>query len=81
MLNEGDVIGFVMSCRVIGLGVERALLDAVLDGAAGAEVMARIVETDRNGPVRNLYADAGFRLEDDVWRRLATPLSRADRAA
>ena len=75
VLESGEITGLVMSCRVIGLGVERALLDAVLGAVGGAEVVARIVETDRNEPVRNLYADAGFRSEDGVWR-LAAPLRK-----
>ncbi len=75
VLEGYEITGFVMSCRVIGLGVERALLAAVLD-ASGASLVARIVETDRNGPVRNLYADAGFHCEDGVWRR-SLPLRRA----
>ena len=69
VLDGCEIAGLVMSCRVIGLGVERALLDAVLDALSGTEAVARIVATDRNGPVRNLYADAGFRLQDGVWRR------------
>ena len=77
VLEDGEIAGLVMSCRVIGLGVEAGLLDAVLQAAGEAEVVARIVETDRNGPVRNLYADAGFRLRDGVWRHDRAPLRRA----
>ena len=76
VMEAGEITGLVMSCRVIGLGVEAALLDAVI-GAGGADIVARIVETDRNGPVRNLYADAGFHLREGVWRRSPAPLRRA----
>ena len=69
VVEDGEITGFVMSCRVLGLGVERALLDAVLAAGGNADLIARIVETDRNGPVRNLYADAGFHGEDGLWRR------------
>ena len=35
------------------------------------EVVARIVETPRNGPVRNLYRDGGFSPQaDGSWRRV-----------
>jgi FkbH-like protein len=72
--DGGEIAGFVMSCRVIGLGVERALLARVL--AEGGELVGRIVPTARNGPVRNLYADAGFApAEDGAWRAPALRLA------
>ena len=79
VLDGGEIAGLAMSCRVIGLGVEAALLQAALDAAAPRhdEAWARIVETERNGPVRNLYADAGFHLHDGVWRTSTARLSRA----
>ena len=76
VLHAGEIIAFVMSCRVIGLKVETRFLAHLLAGAEG-EVAARIVPTDRNGPVRNLYAHNGFRLEDGVWRRAADAAVRA----
>jgi FkbH-like protein len=76
-VTEGaEIAGFVMSCRVIGLKVEQTLLAEVLGALAGrhARATARIVETPRNGRVRHLYADAGFTLDGEVWRkRLAAP--------
>ncbi len=75
VLEGPEIAGFVMSCRVIGLGVERVLLAAVLE-AGGAGLVARIVATDRNGPVRNLYADEGFHDEAGLWRR-PLPLRKA----
>ena len=79
VLEGCEIAGLVMSCRVIGLGIERALIDAVLERLAHThgEAAARIVETDRNGPVRNLYADAGFVRAGDIWRRDLQPLKRA----
>jgi FkbH-like protein len=71
-VTEGpEIAGFVMSCRVIGLKIEQALLAEVLEALAAEhpEAVARIVETARNGPVRNLYADAGFAFDGEAWRR------------
>ena len=70
-----EIAAFAMSCRVIGLGVEHRFLQCVLAALAAGheEASARIVETSRNGPVRNLYADNGFALRDGVWSR---PLER-----
>ncbi len=81
VLERGEITGLVMSCRVIGLGVERALVEAVVAAAGEAETIARIVETDRNGPVRNVYADAGFRLRDGVWRRAVPAVGQLGEAA
>ena len=71
-----EISAFVMSCRVIGLKVERQLLEQVLAVMAAApgqasagEALARVVETSRNGPVRRLYADNGFSLDGGLWRR------------
>ena len=71
VVEAGEIIAFAMSCRVIGLEVEHRFMAHVLDHLVGAhaEALGRIIETTRNGPVRNLYADNGFALEDGVWRR------------
>jgi FkbH-like protein len=71
----------VISCRVIGLGGERALLSAMIDAARGRQqtLFGRIVATDRNSPVRNLFADHGFTPQPDgVW---ALPLGAPDMSA
>jgi FkbH-like protein len=72
VVTEREIVGFALSCRVLGLGVEHRFLDAILrELAAGHdEVVARIVETPRNVPVRNLYRDGGFSPQPDgSWRR------------
>jgi FkbH-like protein len=72
LIHAGEILGLAMSCRVLGMGVEHTFLQAVLaDLPAGrAEASGRIIETPRNGPVRNLYRDNGFAQgEDGVWRR------------
>jgi FkbH-like protein len=71
VVDGAEIAAFAMSCRVIGLKVEHAFLGFILDALADAhaEVLAQIVETARNGPVRHLYADNGFTLEDRTWRR------------
>ena len=59
---KGEIIGLVMSCRVLGLGVEHRLMQHMLHEAkaAGVALTARIIETSRNTPVRNVYRDNGF---------------------
>ena len=55
---------FVMSCRVIGMDVERAAIAAVVSAVrvAGSDgdVSARLLETQSNGPCRAIYSAAGF---------------------
>ncbi|HWE44621.1 MAG TPA: HAD-IIIC family phosphatase [Caulobacteraceae bacterium] len=67
-----EIIGFALSCRVLGLKVDRRFVESVLLDLAGRhpEAIGRIVETARNLPVRNLYRDNGFSLGGDgAWRR------------
>ena len=67
VVRDGEILGFALSCRVIGLGVEQRLLAALV--AAHGSLGARIVETPRNAPARWLYRDGGFTLgPDGVWR-------------
>ncbi len=71
-IREGEIVALAVSCRVLGLGAERSLMDAAIAAVRSQgrlDVRARIVETDRNHPVRNVYRDAGFTKGDDgVWR-------------
>jgi FkbH-like protein len=60
---RGDEVElFVMSCRVIGMGVERVLLGRAVESALGRapRVSATFVPTDRNTPARHLFRDCGF---------------------
>jgi len=69
VLEAGVITGFAMSCRVIGLKVERDLLAALAAQASahGTQLRGQILPTDRNTPVRNLYRDAGFAEAADGW--------------
>jgi FkbH-like protein len=72
VIVAGEILGLALSCRVLGLGVERQFMTAVLDDLRPdhAEVFGAIKETARNAPVRNLYADNGFIQDvDGLWRR------------
>ena len=83
MVLGSEIVGLAVSCRVLGLGVEQAFLAEAIAALAPdhPQLAARIVETARNAPVRNVYRDAGFRLGDDgVWR-LETATKRERDAA
>ena len=69
VVSEGEIVGLAVSCRVLGLGVEQAFVAEVVGQPGHRRLIARIVETARNAPVRHVYRDAGFTLGDDgAWR-------------
>jgi len=64
--TEGDVClidSFLLSCRVIGRGIETAMLaqiaeQAVQDGAK--RLIGEFIPTKKNAPCASFYADHGF---------------------
>jgi FkbH-like protein len=68
-----EIDSFLLSCRVLGRGIERGVLGWLCREARTrglSEVVGEIEPTPRNTPVRSLYHDHGF-LPDDVqgqWR-------------
>jgi len=55
---------FVMSCRVLGMEIEiavlRELARVLRDGNPSQPISALVVDTDKNTPSRNVYLSAGF---------------------
>jgi FkbH-like protein len=78
--EEGDALRidtFLLSCRVIGRGVEAAMLACLSDVAAerGLDaVVGEVLVTPKNVPVRDVYARNGFEkmsedaLGNTLWR-------------
>jgi FkbH-like protein len=61
--GAGAVDLYLLSCRVLGRGVETAILHWAVARAARrgwAHLRGEIVETARNTPVRAVFAEAGF---------------------
>jgi FkbH-like protein len=74
VIQDGEIVGLVLSCRVLGLGVEHAFLREVL--ADQGPLVGRIIPTDRNSPVRNIYRDNGFAPDPDgAWWRPADKIA------
>lgn len=68
IVEDGEITGLVMSCRVLGMGVEHRFVRHLLEASGADRLTARIVPTARNIPVRNIYRDNGFVLgSDNVW--------------
>lgn len=68
IVRDGEIVGLVLSCRVLGLGVEHAFLQAIV-ADQGRSLTGRIFPADRNMPARHIYRDNGFSQGvDGVWR-------------
>lgn len=67
-LSNGSLTNLLLSCRVLGRGVENALLaeaEHVLVERGWSAMSARFVPTTRNAAASNFLEHAGFRLECD----------------
>ena len=70
VVEAGEITGFALSCRVLGLGVEHRFLRYAIEALGPGPLQARIIPTDRNRPVRNLYRDNGFvAVDEGLWRK------------
>lgn len=67
-LRDGVIDQYVMSCRVLGLDVELAVLSELQNRmTAHFPLKAVLRETAANNPCRDLYARAGWQIEGDTW--------------
>lgn len=62
-----EVLQFVMSCRVLGLDVEIALVAEVMARMPTGEMRASIVETEANAPSRDIWTRCGFAHRDEGY--------------
>lgn len=61
---------FLLSCRVMGRQVEKAILYYIINEAKKNNVKklkAKFIPTAKNQPVENFLPDSGFTNEDDFW--------------
>ena len=66
-----EIDSWLMSCRVLGRGVESLVFNRLVEAArqAGAsELSGRYLPTPKNGLVKGLLAGFGFRKDGDSWR-------------
>jgi FkbH-like protein len=71
--TEAIIDLFLLSCRVLGRGIEAAIpnIAAKIVAAKGIGILkAEIIETERNTPARNVYKEAGFMKfnSDSIWK-------------
>lgn len=61
--TEATIDLFLLSCRVLGRGIEAAIpnIAAKVVAARGVKVLkAEMIETERNTPARSVYKEAGY---------------------
>ena len=61
---------FLLSCRVIGRGVEDGILSHIIEKARDegvSQVRGEYIKTKKNQPAENLFANFGFKKEGDFW--------------
>lgn len=65
--GQGWIDNYLLSCRVLGRGLETAVVHWAIGYAAArgwATLCAQIIETERNTPVRSVFQEAGFHSGD-----------------
>jgi len=70
VISDNEILGLAISCRVLGMGVEHKFLKHILTAMKDSKkrLTARIIESPRNTPVRNIYRDHGFsEKEPGIW--------------
>jgi FkbH-like protein len=63
VVGEGIIDNYLLSCRVLGRGLEAAVLHWALQRASvrrWTTLRGSIIETERNTPVRRIFSEAGF---------------------
>ena len=61
---------FLLSCRIMGRGVENAILSQILLDAQKngiGEIQAEFIPTQKNQPAENFLSDFGFKKQDEMW--------------
>lgn len=62
--DSAEIDTFLLSCRVIGRGIETGILGFVAEEAKqrGVRILeGQIIPTEKNAPVRNIFIDHGFK--------------------
>jgi FkbH-like protein len=62
-----EILAFVLSCRVFGLGMESALINRIKNYLPAAPIYGHFQATAHNGPCHRTYPDNGFVSEGYEW--------------
>lgn len=58
---HGVIRQYVMSCRVLGMGVETSALASIVQQIEGSHVVGAVIETALNRPCQDIFAKLGLR--------------------
>ena len=76
-LVQGDLVTqFVMSCRVVGLGIEETALSEInrrLNETGKTSVQAQYIATQSNYLCKAIFEKLGLRSNGDLWSKSAVP--------
>jgi len=67
---EWTIDSFLLSCRIIGRGVEYGILDHIIQKAKKEgvkKIKGKYIPTKKNKPAENFLPDFGFTKENDFW--------------
>lgn len=68
--QEWMIDTFLLSCRVIGRGVEEGILNHIIEKAKKEgvkKIKGQYIPTKKNKPAENFFPSCGFKKENDVW--------------
>lgn len=63
MTADGEIDTMLMSCRVLGKGIEEAFVKTVLSKLKIGEICAKYIPTEKNGQVADFYDRMGLKFE------------------
>ena len=69
-INEWYIDTFLLSCRVIGREIEKAMLNYIINEAKKAgvsRIIAKYIPTEKNKPIEDFLPRCGFAKENDFW--------------
>ena len=68
--TEWIIDTFLLSCRIIGRGVEDAMLSQLIERAKREnikKIKGEFIPTAKNKPAENFYKEFGFKEEENFW--------------
>jgi FkbH-like protein len=77
VLRGRHVALLLLSCRVIGLRLEHALLDAMIEDLGDGVISGAFVPSAKNTPARNVFREHGFVQANEGEWTLAAPLNES----
>jgi FkbH-like domain len=68
--DEWIIDTFLLSCRIMGRGVEEIMMNQIIEKAKSAgikKIKGEYIPTAKNKPAENFYENLGFKKEDEFW--------------